>query len=403
VKQGREIYRLIQEKTGQHPRWTDGSSEMRISCPEQCPFAGRDTDCKLYIKAYHDTDELGNITAPAGLWRCFKAKTDFCSGGGLRKLLGKDFGPEYPDYAQRAAERAIAEAAQAKRVRGYIHPGETTRLDKLEETDPAYIYWKNRGYEPAQLGSTYGVEWCFCGAGRNTTPEGRYSFDREGWLSTTHHYIIPNIMFGERISWQARSYGEPSPLLWVPTQAADLEKGIPAKGHWKTIPPGYPLRKVERPNGKMAIEGLPGDKIGVPPKYFHFFERNTTIGNFDVARQFNVLVVTEGWTKVWRVGRCAVNTFGKQITDRQLRVLGSKWNRVILLLDGDASDLYNNRPDSHNPRLIHPGYLTKLSEYTEVHGVTLEGYNDPGNAPTSEIWRQITAKTGIQEPPYNRD
>jgi hypothetical protein len=403
--QGKALFRLLQKK-GTCPRWRDGDSNMQISCPEGCPFYGQDTSYKVYVKAYNTVDQDGKLIKPAGLWNCFKRKSEFCANGGsLKRLLGGDDTPPI-DYAQRELEQAIATSAKAKRARGYIFPGETYPLSHLPADHPAYTYWMKRGYDPLILSSIYGVEWCSHGGGYYQN-EGRQSFDKEGFLSTTNHFIIPNIMFGEKKSWQARFAGENQPLLWVVTDPGNPAAGLPQKGYWKIPPEDYPLSKKETfvgdpPKRKITYTGRGDDIIDVPPKYFHFFDRDRTIGNFDLARQFKVCVVTEGWTKVWRVGRCAITTFGKQITDRQLRIIGSKWDQVILLLDGDAANLYQDRYNERTQQTV-PGYKTKLEDMTEVHAITLTGYNDPGDAPPTEIWRQITQKTGIQEPPYNRE
>jgi hypothetical protein len=405
MPQGNELYRLIAEKTGQVPNWNEGSSEMRISCPKQCKHHG-DTDEKVYIKAYNDVDGHGHTAAPAGLWTCFKGKTDFCCrGGNLYQLIGEAKNKN-PDFGGRDEDIIANRSNESKKIRGWVDPGETYPLHTLDSNHPAVWYWKKRGYNPELLSKEYGVEWCETSGGYYNTPEGRKSYDRDGWLSSRHHYIFPIIMNGKKTGWQARSLGDPKPLRWnILQEKTESQKEI---GFWGELQKDEKVEQrheeVVLANGdiksKIKLYDGMGNELECPPKYFHFFEKETSLGCFDTARQFKTVVVTEGWTKAWRVGKCATVTFGKIITETQLRMLGSYWDRVILLLDGDGQNLYHGKKDPRT-KIFKPGYADKLAEMTETHAVTLTGYNDPGDCPHSEIWRQITEKTGITEPSNN--
>ncbi len=404
--QGRALAKTIEEQLGQRPWWEEGQSEMRINCP----FCG-DDDHKLYIKAFHDFAADGKPNKYAGAWFCFKSKTSECAGGGgLRDLLPDlNLGKNRPRYADRTEERAAQTAKdniKAPRTKRWVYPGQTLRPQDLDRGHPGYIYWHNRFFDPQVLGDYYGVEYCQFSGGSFETPQGRRSYDPHGWLSTADHFIFPVIMFGHKDGWQARARGAPPPLLWHPVENGG--QGNRPEGYWMTPPAGYPpLQEVEivdpkTDKVKKKLMGAPGDTIDTPPKYFHFFDKKTAVGNFDLARNFKTCVVTEGWTKAIRVGKCAVVTFGKMITDDQIRAIGTYWDRVILLLDKDGENLYHDQMHRRSG-LVKPGLVSRFAAMTEVHAVTLEGYDDPGDAPHAEIWRQLTLRTGIPEPKGNAD
>jgi hypothetical protein len=374
--QGERLFNFLKDHLEQIPWWKPGQEEMRINCP----FC-HEKDHKCYVRAYDSVSPTGK-TKHAGLWVCFKAKSPNCSSGGnIWHLV-----PEAGKWAKRSKftsreEDALPPEPKAKSGSSWIDPGECIPLESLPKHHPGYIYWYKRYYDPFILGSYYGVEWCNHSSGWHQMPDGRYCFDREGMLCTDNHFIFPVSMFGKKIGWQARACGNPAPLIWAPTINDD--------GYWR--------KSTAADQAELAT--VPCDFITTPPKYFHFFNKGEVLGNFDQARNFKTVVVTEGWTKALRVGRCSIVTFGKQISDSQIRLLGNYWDNVILLLDKDAEDLYKDNVSKHGEHK--KGLLSRISEYSNAMGVTMDGFDDPGDAPHDEIWRQITLKTGIREPTNN--
>ena len=401
--QGEALIKAIEEQWSTKAWWGRGEPEIRLNCP----FCG-ETDHKCYVRAYHDKNTSGKITTYAGSWFCFKGNSADCSGGGgIRDLLPDFHGGKTPHFTDRSEEdgKKAAVLKSIREGRRWINPGETVNLRDVDEKHPGYKYWANRYFNPRLLGEYYGVEYCFAGGGRYQTPGGRCSFDNQGWLSSHDHFIFPVVMNKQKEGWQARARGAPQPLIWTPLkQTAENER---PEGYWRVPPAGYPKKEVQIQDpatGKIKTKfvGNPGDQLDTPPKYFHFFDKKTALGNFDLARQFRICVVTEGWTKAIRVGKCGLVTFGKMITDEQLRLLGTYWDKVILLLDRDGANLYHDQPCKRS-RSTKPGLVTRLHEMTEVHAVTLDKFDDPGDSSHQEIWRDIRNKTGIAEPKGNAD
>lgn len=57
----------------------------------------------------------------------------------------------------------------------------------------------------------------------------------------------------------------------------------------------------------------------------------------DQARERSTVVVTEGITKVWRLGPGAVATFGATVTERQAELLWMGWKAIFILFDRDEA------------------------------------------------------------------
>jgi hypothetical protein len=85
------------------------------------------------------------------------------------------------------------------------------------------------------------------------------------------------------------------------------------------------------------------------------------------------------------VGRCAIATLGKGLSDEQMRRLRWHWRLAVILLDpGDA--------DGERDRLA----LKLQFGLDAAVRMTLTGYKDPGSAPRDEIWKQIGAAAHTQ-------
>jgi hypothetical protein len=75
-----------------------------------------------------------------------------------------------------------------------------------------------------------------------------------------------------------------------------------------------------------------GDRDGVI-KYYHLFDKGSTLYNYDLAKKFKIVVVTEGVKKAWKFPN-AVATLGKGISDNQLQLV-QEWGDIIFLYDGE--------------------------------------------------------------------
>lgn len=159
-------------------------------------------------------------------------------------------------------------------------PGELFDLHDLNDAHPARRYVKARGYDPDVLSRELGVSYC-----PEALPQYRLASGR---------LIIPVVMNGEMVGWQAR-----------------LIRGASGKGR---------------------------------PKYWTMTGMKTsmTLYNYDNALRSPFVVVTEGPTKVWTFGREAVALLGKSLSGWQAEKL-TYWGRelgkpVVVMLDGNAQD-----------------------------------------------------------------
>ncbi len=197
-------------------------------------------------------------------------------------------------------------------------PGNMLSLADLPHQHPAVDYIRSRNYNPAHLADRWGVAYC------ELAYEQRH-FTLQGRL------YIPVIMYERLVGWQGR-------------YLANLPKGHPT------------------------------------PKYFSMpgnWRRNA-LYNYDVAKRYDDVVVTEGVSKVWRIGDQAIATFGKDISFPQKYKIMTQWRErgvVIMLLDPDAAIL-NARICAELHQVIRKGVVQ----------VTLPAGMDPGDLATEAVW-----------------
>jgi len=214
-------------------------------------------------------------------------------------------------------------------------PGRILPLQDLSDTHIATMYLRKRGFTPAALGRYFGMGYCERGKEFSV-------FD------TSNTLFMPVWMGGSVVGWQCR-------LLYNPESVPD------------------DMKEAYR----FPYDSEAGEFI-TPPKYFTNGEKDRMLMNYDIAARSKYVVVTEGPLDMAAVGPCAVATMGKGVTDVQRRIIQSTWRVAILLLDPDA--------DAENHQLS-----ASLRTVMPAIPVALKGYKDPGDAPTAEIWRQISA------------
>lgn len=262
-----------------------------------------------------------SVNAVSGVYKCWVG----CMSGHVRKLL------------KTHVAMTTAPVHSEKKNYGYIDPGTCVSLATVDENNPAAVYLQARGFNARYLGRAFGLE--YCGSGRKFA---------KGLFSTSNTVMIPVVMNGTVLGWQAR-------LLYDPEKLTDAQ---------------------------CALIGLPWDdekkKYRRPPKYMTMpgMDKRNILWNFDNARKSELVVVTEGVFDAVKVGLCGVATFGKSVSDQQVALLQQYWKCVVLLLDPDAA-----RDAERLRRKFGPLVRTVL--------VTLKGYKDAGEAPQTEIWSQI--------------
>jgi hypothetical protein len=293
--------------------------ELRICCPF-CTSKGqsRDTGYKLWINP------------GMGVYRCWRCETR----GSISALLGTPFKPIGLDGIGPAA---IGSTPVCDNL-----PGDIIRLDHLPDDHVATRYMRNRGFNPGAIGRYFGVSYC---------QYGRAFGGKSFKFDTTNTIVFPLWMNGVLAGWQCRLMYNPDSLDNETCEAFGF------------------LWDDEK------------KKFLRPPKYFTSpgLTKGMVLFNYDVARQADIVVVTEGPTDVLAAGPCAVGTLGKGVTDTQMALLASGWKIVVVLLDPDAAA---------EATALHMDLSRRTSKAVLV---SLQGYDDPGSAPTLEIWRQINA------------
>ena len=292
--------------------------ELRICCPF-CP--DRDTKFKMYVNPQKE------------VFNCYKCN----KGGSLRQLLGEIYSPGM----RNTVPAPIKEEPLPEDIRS---PGFTVPIDALDPLNPAIVYLtrtRKRPFDVAELARDYGVRYCV---------QGEKFFAGDSMFDTSNTLIFPVWMFGRVIGWQSR-------LLYDPDKMND---------------------------DQCAALGFTKDEDGDwnrPPKYLTSpgFRKGRVLYNFDTARKFPYVVVTEGVFDAMSTGLPAVASFGTGISESQCRLLKTYWETVIIALDPEGTDKQTE-------------YLfNELHRAVEVIHVKLDSYHDPGDAPRAEIWRQVSA------------
>jgi len=266
------------------------------------------------------------------LYICFKCGET----GGVGDLVGRsNFGRQPPPPPPAPLPAHIQE------------PGELVELTTLEEDSAPRLYLQQRGFDHKELSDSFGVRYCVDGR--------RFA---GGLFDTTNTLIFPFWMDDQIAGWQAR-------LLYDPDSVAD-----------------------DQCKAMGFIQDEDRDWVR-PPKYWTApgVQKGRIFFNYDWAKQSEVVVVCEGPFDAIAVGRCAVATLGKGISEQQAKriKLMPEWKLVVILLDpGDA--------DAEAAQL-----LGNLHRTVPVVRIDLEGYKDAGEAPREEIWKQIYATAQAQD------
>lgn len=210
-------------------------------------------------------------------------------------------------------------------------PGELIYLHELPDNHYAREYMRGRGFDPDIFSRELEVSFC---------PLAVDQFSR-----ASERLIIPVIMEGEMKGWQAR-------LL---------------------------LGKESKFNPKyLTMTGM---------------KKSQTLYNYDEASKMPFIVVTEGPTKVWRWGKEAVATLGKEVNVsgwqiQRLAFWGLQGKPIIILLDGDAKARAQLMYDA-------------LKGVPKRVIVPLDDGVDPGDIPTQELRDYVygvASKAGIDLP-----
>ncbi len=198
-------------------------------------------------------------------------------------------------------------------------PGKLIRLDELPEDHYACTYLRNRGFDPVTLGQYLDVSYCIKA--------------KQEYYLAENRIIIPIYQNNILRSWQARYIGQ-----------------------WR--------KELNTPK----YYNMPGAKL------------NDYLYNFDFAKAFNYVVVCEGPSDSWSIGKQSVATMGKNIKSGHVALIRNTWKNgvVVLLPDPDAMTeaeaLYKSLVGSVKHLLI-----VKLAQ-------------DPGSTSRNAIWKSIESE-----------
>lgn len=273
-----------------------------------------------------------SVNTTKGVWQCWHCQET----GTLSRLLGRQIVVE-PSQRKKPVKTNV----------GYNSPGVLIPLDELPEEHEAILYVKNRKFNPKLLSETFGISYCSKGNSYGG-----------GVFNTTGTLIIPIYEAGKLIAWQSR-------LLYNPDS---VKPGEESAYGW--------------------VFDTECQKYKTPPKYFTSpgYKKGEHLFNYDNASKFGFVVVTEGAFDAMRVGKCAIATFGKGISDTQVQMLRDTWKVVILLLDPDAKeDQLKIRKKIEGAGLFGSGNTSGV----KCVSVDLKNYKDAGEAPACEVARQI--------------
>jgi len=293
--------------------------EFKVCCPF-CVRNGKSIDksYKMYI----------NPTHRGGVYNCYR-----CSASGtVGELLGKISGDE-----------VVIQKKEAPLPTNVSPPGHMVDLQQLEVDHPAIAYLtrrRSRPFDPAYMAHYFGVKYCAVGQ--------RFGNGVDFLFDTTNTLIFPVYMFGALVGWQARMLDEPETLT----------------------------------DEFLEMKGFPRNESGgwvLPPKYYTSpgFPKGRVICNFDLARQHEIGVVSEGTFDVAAIGTPGMATLGKGITEYQARLLKTYFNKIVVALDPDASK--ESRAIVANLRMSIDVYELELND------------QDPGDMLTDDIWKTISA------------
>lgn len=300
------------------PEWLESELSKRFGRVTRSQgHNGLELICNCYVCGEHKL----SVNAVSGIYKCWRG----CCSGTVQKLLN------------RRVRMTTAPARKAERKLGYVQPGTLVPLATVGDDNPGAVYLRARGFDYRELGSDFG--FAYCSPGRQFA---------HGVFSTTNTVVATVVMDGKEVGWQAR-------LLYDPDKLDDAH---------------------------CAMMGIMWDaekrKYVKPPKYFTMpgMDKREILWNYDNARRSDTVVVTEGVYDAARVGKCAVATLGKYVSDKQVDLLQQYWRHVVILLDPDAAKEAKRLRAMFGPTV-------------DVVLVTLRGYKDAGEAPRKEVWSQI--------------
>lgn len=256
-----------------------------------CPFCN-DRRGRLWIN--HCWGYRDPITGKSNLWLsiCYNENclNDPINRQSLYSMVFDDFGPEDDkDFIVNYSDKDNSQL-ELNNLKEVSLPGTVIPLDELSDSHPAVQYLTERNFDVKILSKIFSVGFCLK--------------SDENYFFANNRIIIPIYMNNVLVGWQARLIGD------------NKYKGCP------------------------KYLTMPG------------FRKSQVLYNFDIAKNYPFVVVTEGVSDVWRFGPEAVAVFGHDISPQQRHLLLNNWKKIILLFDGDIKDKIYAIIDKIIPRFV---------------------------------------------------
>jgi len=305
----------------------NGGEYYRICCPFCAKQNTTDTRYRLWINhrwgVGPDEQEPGQNDKFWWAWVCYNEHCEQHPENThqLRTWLYTGLGRE-----REGQKIQIAEGVPAAALGLVQWPGRCIRLDQLAHGHIARMYVESRGFDASHIGKQYRVTYC-------EEVDSKYGM-AQGRL------IIPIIMQGEMVGWQART---------------------PYDVDWKA-------------------SGI--------PKYYNSpgINKRLMLYGHDDAVTEDFCIITEGVTDVWAVGPGAVCLLGKDMSAHQAEIIKMNWKAAVIALDADAGDrirkinfmldmpkVYITMPDGKDPAdLTQKKFWDLLLSSATQQGVDLE-------------------------------
>jgi hypothetical protein len=329
-----ELYRRLQKNVGNvvvansgesfiatTRRGLDGSPRQHISHSGEyyrvcCPYC-RDTRHRLWVNHRFGVFDENTRSKNTHLAICYNEN---CLAHPATRQRFENAIFRGMNWAQRKAVAVKQGEAQEEELKVVSPPGTLVPVNQLPTDHKVVAYLQTRGYSPEELGEQFHVAYC--------------EFSDSRYPAAADRIVASVVMDGQLVGWQCRFIGD---IDWK-------QAGI-AKYYTR---PGMPRRMM-------------------------FY-------NYEQAKQYPLVVLTEGISDVWAVGPQGVAILGKHLHHMQERLLCETWGNgtLIVMLDPDAKDEVDN--------IVH------RLEHKFAGGVIpvyLEGC-DPGDLDREVIWEHIS-------------
>lgn len=326
------------------PVWNGGDVRLRArdtSAGEyyavNCPFC-RDQRGRLYIN--HEFGERDENTGNRNLHLAICFNDDCLSDWSIRmELLHMIENKRRLSLPNRAPSGEVEIVPRPTEM-----PGARRPLYMLPEDHPARVYMLQRGFDLREIGSAWGVGFCFEGEQR---PRFRSRLLYPIYAPPRSRRDAGRIQF---MGWQARA-----------VDPGDLPKYLTSQGTPKS----------------RLLYGLP-----------------------EAIQSAGPLVVVEGATDVWRLGSNGVALFGKHLSADQAALLArySPGRKIALLLDADADESVEVAQRRLRDVLGAARYRT-----TVVTVSLPAGRDDPADCDRDEVWQCISDALGAPHRPVVRE